>query len=69
MTKGRNAVLDTPNGTQTVEVISSVVKQNLCTGCGICAASCPIRSLITGLNRHREFDLALGECLAIAVPD
>ena len=61
MAKGRNTVFRTLTSPQTVEVISSVVKQNLCTGCGICAAICPTGSLMMRLNKNGEFVPVLGD--------
>jgi len=47
-------------GVQTVKDISNIVKQNLCTGCGICAAICPTGSLRMQLNEEGEFIPFLG---------
>lgn len=66
MKKASNASYRKKIGVQTVEDISNVVKHNLCTGCGICAAICPTGSLRMELNEDGEFVpfLALGceEC-------
>jgi len=45
---------------QTVKDIFNIVKQNLCTGCGICAAICPTGSLRMQLNEEGEFIPFLG---------
>jgi coenzyme F420-reducing hydrogenase beta subunit len=56
MAKEQNIASRALTGAQnTIGVISRVVKQNLCTGCGICAAICPIGSLAMRLNECGEF--------------
>ena len=56
MAKEQNIASRALTGAQnTIGVISHVVKQNLCTGCGTCAAICPIGSLAMRLNECGEF--------------
>ena len=37
------------------KVISLIVKNDLCIGCGACVSVCPNKSLETGLNQHKFY--------------
>jgi coenzyme F420 hydrogenase subunit beta len=46
------------------DVISTIVRNNLCIGCGLCAAVCPERKLIMQFNRFGEYNPTQSkECL------
>ena len=40
----------------TPDVISTIVRNNLCIGCGVCAAICPERTLLMQFNRFGEYN-------------
>ena len=48
----------------TPDVISTIVRNNLCIGCGVCAAICPERTLLMQFNRFGEYNPTQSkECL------
>jgi len=61
LSKKRKKLVNDRRVPRNVKIVAQIDKQNMCTGCGVCAAICPTNSIKMGLNRYGEFVPFVGE--------